>query len=544
MIPIVTAAQMRAVEAAEFARGVSEDELGDRAALAIRDRVTALTPPGGRVLVLAGPGNNGLDGVKVHRLLRDAGVGSALVCWNRAGCADALDFGALTAELDRAALVLDGLFGIGLTREVAGEAADLIQVVNATRARRSRTAEPLVVVAVDVPSGLNADTGVATGAAIEADATITLGMPKAGLFTGRGPGLSGEIVREPIGLRADDATEMAARGFDSAAALHLPPRRVGSHKNDNGRVMVIGGSLRYPGAPVLTALSAHRAGAGYVTVGFPRSMLGPIASRLLEETLLPLPEAEIGTLGTSAVDEARDGTAGYEALVLGNGLHREEPTVAFVLELLGVPAAAQQRPVGFGFGLGERGPQAAFGRARRPVGFRANEPEEEQETRPELPPTVVDGDGLYALSTRTGWWERAPSVALLTPHPGEMARLSGREVAEVEADRSGVAREAALTWGRTVLLKGSYPVIASPDGELEILVEGHPELGSAGTGDVLAGLCGFALSLGLAPAEAARAGLVLGARAAAVASERVGRDAVGAGDVIAALPEARRRGRG
>jgi NAD(P)H-hydrate epimerase len=163
MIPIVTAAQMRAVEAAEFARGVSEDELGDRAALAIRDRVTALTPPGGRVLVLAGPGNNGLDGVKVHGLLRDGGIESTLVCWNRSDCADALDPGALAAELDRAALVLDALFGIGLTRDVEGEAAWLVGAVNAARARRAETGEPLMVVALDVPSGLNADSGAAMG---------------------------------------------------------------------------------------------------------------------------------------------------------------------------------------------------------------------------------------------------------------------------------------------------------------------------------------------------------------------------------------------
>jgi NAD(P)H-hydrate epimerase len=539
MIPLVTAEQMRSEEAAVFAAGTTEDELSDRAAVAIHRRLLEMTPAGGMVLVLAGPGNNGLDGVKVHRLLQGSGAPAELICWNRADCPP-FDSGALSAALGRARVVLDGLFGIGLAREVEGEPAAILRAINSVRDARSRSRDPLSVVALDIPSGINADTGAVMGVAAEADTTITLGFPKVGLFTGAGPAHAGRVEREPIGLSVREETQAAAQGFDSSQPTGLPSRRVGSHKNDNGRVLVIGGSLRYAGAPVLAALSAQRAGAGYVTVGFPRSMLGVIASRLLEQTLLPLPEDDVGTLGPSSVEETREGAKGYKALVLGNGLHREDPTVAFALSLLGIPAADLQRRVGFAASAG--GGNRAFPPARRPVGFRAPAAEEERERQEpaQLPPTVVDGDGLYALSTHPGWWESTPSVALLTPHPGEMARLVGCEVGEVEADRLGVAGAAAERWGKTVLLKGSYPVVASPGAQAQVLVESHPELGTAGTGDVLAGLCGLALSVGLPPADAARAALVLGARAASLAADHVGVDALSAGDLIEALPGARR----
>ncbi len=539
MIPLVTAKQMRAEEAAVFAEGITEDELSDRAAHAICERLIERLPPGGNAVIIAGPGNNGLDAVKVHRLLQGSGVLTELFCWNRPDC-PALDFAAITASLRRASVVLDGLFGIGLVRDVEGEPAQILRAINAERERRSTSGEALLVVALDIPSGLNADTGRAMGATVEADVTITLGFPKVGLFTGAGPKHAGQVMCEGIGLSVRDQTPKRVLGFDSGEPVGLPTRRIGSHKNDNGRVLVIGGSLRYAGAPVLSALAAHRAGAGYVTVGFPRSMMGVIAARLLEQTLMPLPEDDIGTLGPSSIDDAREGAAEYKSLVLGNGIGREDPTVAFVLSLLGVSASAQQRSIGFTAGIGAT--PRPFAAPRRPVGFRTGTAAEQeaQEDTGALPPTVVDGDGLYALSTQDAWWESTPSVALLTPHPGEMSRLVGAEVSEVQADRLNTAREAAQRWRKTVLLKGDYPAIASPDGSVQVLVEGHPELGTAGTGDVLAGLCGYALSVGLAPSDAARAALVLGARAATLASESVGTDALGAGDLIVALPEARR----
>lgn len=539
MISLVTAEQMRAVEAAEFATGTTEDELSDRAAAAIHKRLLDIVSGGEQVLVVAGPGNNGLDAVKIHRLLEASGIRSVLRCWHRSDCSE--ESSDIEAQLAESSVVVDGLFGIGLTRAVEGEPAQLLELINAERERREYSQEPLLVLSIDIPSGLNSNTGEALGVVANADITVTLGLPKIGLFTGAGPTLAGDLVVERIGLSPREVEGESIKGFDRREHLTLPRRRVASHKNDNGRVLVIGGSLRYPGAPVLSALAAHAAGAGYVTVGFPRSMLGLIGGSLLEQTLLPLPESDVGALGPAAVGEAREAAAGYKALLVGNGLHREDGTVEFVLELLGVPGSQQRRQVGFVQSHGARSGSRVS--QSRPVGFRRDNTHTSKGESQDLPPTVVDGDGLYALSTQESWWQNAPSVAVLTPHPGEMARLVDRKVTEVEADRLGVAREAAQKWGKTVLLKGSYPVIAGPEGEVEVLIEGHPELGTAGTGDVLAGTVAFALSLGLRPVDAARAALVLGARSATLAAEQVGRDAVGAGDLAAALPAARSNSR-
>ncbi len=520
MRPVVTADQMRAIEAAAFARGVSKEELTDRAADAITRHL--LRPPfdAGSVLVLAGPGNNGLDAVKVYARLTALGRQARLYCLKRTDCEGVLRLEGLAAALNEAAVVLDGLFGIGLSRDLEGEAVSVIEAVERERARRQGAASQHNVVAVDIPSGLNADSGSIMGRALRADMTVTLGLPKLGLFSGSGPSLAGRIVQEGIGLDQERLQQAGTTGFDSTLNVELPRRAVGSHKNDNGRVLVIGGSLRYPLAPVMVALAAHRAGAGYVTVGFPRSLLGPVAAHLLEQTLLPLAEAELGAIGPFALEEAREQASSYKALVIGNGLDREPETQSFVLQLLGAPASNQKRSVGF-----RTGGEATTGAQGH-----------------SLPPVMVDGDGLYALASQDAWHESAEAVALLTPHPGEMARLLDISTEEVEADRIGVARKAASTWRKTVLLKGDYPVVASPDGAVQVLTESHPELGTAGTGDVLAGLCGWALALGMEPPLAAQAALVLGARAARIATERVGADCVGAGDLIRALPDARRAG--
>lgn len=525
MIPIVSAEEQRRIEATAFASGLPEGALTDRAADALVGHVLRELPPGGLALLIAGPGNNGLDAVKVHRRLLEQSVRSTLSCWRRRDCeglrSDDLD--ALVSTLRDADLVLDGLFGIGLTRPVEGELAQVLSSVQSERLRRGAD-KPLTVVGLDVPSGLQSDSGEVLGTALPADVTVTLGLLKLGLYVGDGPALAGEIRWEAIGLDEIAVSASGATGFDSTEALQIPPRAVGSHKNDNGRVLLIGGSLRYPLAPVIAARAAQRAGAGYVTVGFPRSLLGPIAAHLLEQTLLPLAESDIGALGPYALDDAREHAPTYKSLVIGNGLGREEKTQEFLMQLLGMPAALQKRSVGF---------RSTAGQAP------AREPEEE--SRP-LPPTLVDGDGLFALAQQEGWWESAPAIRLLTPHPGEMATLTGRSVDEVEADRAGAARDAARQWGKVVILKGDHPIVASPDGAIEIMTEAHPELGTAGTGDVLAGLGGYMLALGLEPQVAARYALVLGARAAAIAAARVGRDCVCAGDLIEALPEARGRG--
>lgn len=517
MKPIVTTEQMRKVEAAEIAKGISESELSDQAAKAIFDSTAEDFTAEDSVLVIAGPGNNGLDAVKIRKLLRESGTKTQLYAWHRDD-SPPFDANALEKLLSESTVVLDGLFGIGLTRAVEGDAAEIVTAIAKERERRQLSDSPLRVISIDIPSGLQSDSGEAMGVAVEADITITIELPKLGLYVGRGPQHSGEIRVESIGMD-DTVVDATVWGFDHTDKVHVPRRKVGSHKNENGRLLVLGGSLTFPMAPVMSALAAHRAGAGYVTISFPRSLLGAVASQILEQTLLPLPEAQVGTLGLESVRDAADGAEGYKALVVGNGIGREDETVAFVLQLFGVEAPGQRHGIGFHSVSG------------MPATTETNQ----------LPPTVVDGDALYALSTSERWWGKTKAVSLLTPHPGEMGHLLNIKASEVEADRIHLAREAASRWGRTVLLKGAYPLVAEPDGKVYVLTTSHSELGTAGSGDVLAGLCGFLLSLGLTPGDAARAALSIGSLAATIASEVVGPDCVAPSDLIVSLPEARLR---
>jgi len=514
VIPVVTADQMRSIEELAFKSGETVESLSQRAAESIADEILRLIreellrPP---VAVVAGPGNNGLDAIKTANILANSGISVKVFSWKRQESNS--QQAELEDVLDESRTILDGIFGIGLSRNVEGEAAQIIERLNSFRSETdART------VSIDIPSGLHSDNGKVMGVSIVADYTVTLGYPKSGLYTGKGPESAGVIVHKPLGFTIPEDFSPLAWGFtQNEYEVKFPERKVGSHKNDNGRLIVLGGSLKYPGAPVLAARAAARAGAGYVTVAFPRSLYYTITSHLNQETVWPLPEAEPFTLGPASVEEAREAASTYKALVVGNGVGREEATIDFVLELLGLPGPEQ----------------------RRAIGFRPSPNLPKKNDKHQIPPTVVDGDGLFALASQDSWWVSTPQVQILTPHPGEMARLVNKSVSEVESDRFGISVSSSKEWGKVVLLKGAYPLIAKPDGEVYLLIESHPEVSSAGTGDVLAGLCGFFLSLGYPAADAAQAALVLGSRAASIASETVSKNCVGATDLIDALPAAR-----
>lgn len=506
MTPIVTADQMRVLEERFAAAGRSLDELGDRAARAVFEHATSLLSAGKSALVIAGPGNNGLDAVKAHRLLDAHGVSSKLYCHARTDCATE---GPAPVIPDDCGVIVDGLFGIGLSRGMDDAACSIVRAVNAAKDRE----EPPLVVAVDVPSGLDATTGSVHGGVILADVTVTLGLPKRGLYTGHGPAAAGSIVIDPLGEEwTPDDPDTFALSPDVPAPV--PARRLGAHKNQNGRVLVVGGSLEYPGAPVLAALAAQRCGAGYVTLAFPRSLYPAVAAHVLEQTVYPLAEAEPGALGLASVNDLGSKAEAYDVVVLGNGLGRHEQTISAVHRLLGLAR-----------------PSASAG-----LGFAARSAQPAPSSRYHLAALVLDGDGLFALAAAESWPGTLPDRTLLTPHPGEMGRLLGISVEDVEAARIERARAAAREWGATVLLKGSYPLVASPDGRVDVLTRPHPALGTAGTGDVLAGICGRMLAAGMQPGDAARAALQIGSRVADAAVERVGRDLVSASDLISAIP--------
>jgi NAD(P)H-hydrate epimerase len=326
---------------------------------------------------------------------------------------------------------------------------------------------------------------------------------------------TGEIRLAEIGLAPDQVEAIMSERIDarSARAL-LPARPDDAHKGTFGKVIVVAGSLLYPGAASLATAGAARVGAGVVTLATGRSTLGG-PGRLAEVTLRPLPEAEWGVLGEAAADELLKHLEGYSALLVGPGLGRDEPVRAFLERLLGLD---QPRARGhIGFRVGASGDTAA------------------EKQRPELPPMVLDADALTLLSQIESWWERLPrGRCVLTPHPGEMKRLL--KVDELDEDRAKAAEEAAARWGQIVVLKGATTVIAEPGGRSALNDGGNAALATAGTGDVLAGAIAGLLAQGLAPFEAAALGVYLHSAAGRLVRSELGDAGALASDLLPRLP--------
>jgi NAD(P)H-hydrate repair Nnr-like enzyme with NAD(P)H-hydrate dehydratase domain len=347
--------------------------------------------------------------------------------------------------------------------------------------------------------------------------TLALGYPKRGLFLGAGAACAGRIEVAEIGLpEGVRVTDGPSAITDEQVKALLPRRTSTADKWEAGAVVVVGGSINYPGAPRLTAMGAMRAGAGYVTVATPRSIYGVVAGTLLEATYLPLPETD-GELGSAAAEALGKELGRYKALVLGPGLGREEGTADFVERLLGV---AQRRRGGIGFSPGPTVAATAETVLPAEIGL------------------VIDADALSLLSEIPDWHERLTQRAVLTPNLREMARLSGKEPDEIERSPWPVALETAARWKQVVVLKTGHTTVATPEGQLWAVAQASGALATAGSGDVLSGVIAGLLAQGLAPADAAVAALHLGMLAAERGAARVGVHGLIAGDLPLLVAEA------
>ncbi|HUP27397.1 MAG TPA: NAD(P)H-hydrate epimerase [Chloroflexia bacterium] len=501
---LVTAEEMRLLEAEEVAAGSSYEELMERAGLSAADIISQWAGPGElrRVLVLAGPGNNGGDALVVARHLADRGfeVECRTLLREPARRADLVqqlkargvtpapleDAEDITHSLASAQFVVDGIFGTGLQRDVNGLVAEVVAQVN-------RSGKP--VLSIDLPTGVDSDTGAVRGQALRSKMTVVLAHLKYGHTQPPGKILSGKIIIGDIGLSAQE-TSATGRGellTNERVRGLLPERPEDANKGTFGKAMVVAGSVNYIGAAALAVQGAMRSGAGLVTLGCPGDLLPIMALKLTECTFLPLP-SDLGALATPAADKVKDGVEGYTALLVGCGLGTEKETSGFLKRLL----------------AGSEGPARSSSRS---LGFATRRGPEEQSPEPKtggtLPPLVLDGDALNIIAQWEDFSKSLPSSSVLTPHPGEMARLLGNNVEEVQADRVGTARRAAEQWGQVVVLKGAGTVIAAPTGELSISPFANPALATAGTGDVLAGVIVGLMAQGLAPIDAARLGVYL-----------------------------------
>jgi ADP-dependent NAD(P)H-hydrate dehydratase / NAD(P)H-hydrate epimerase len=351
--------------------------------------------------------------------------------------------------------------------------------------------------------------------ALGTDVTVATGLAKRGLLYYPGRAYAGEIQAVDIGLAPAQLEALMSETMTAERMRDLLPRRPDdAHKGTFGKVLVVAGSIQYPGAAGLATAGAARIGAGLVTLASGRSMLGG-SGRLPEVTLLPLPEAEWGVLGEASADELLKSLEGYQSLLVGPGMGREEATREFLERLLGLDSPRHRGQIGFRIGVGAE--KLAV------------------KQRPELPPTVIDADGLTLLSKSEKWWEHLPrGRCVLTPHPGEMKRLLGVE--ELDGDRVKVAEEAADRWGQVVVLKGATTVIAGPEGRSLLNDGGNAALATAGTGDVLAGAIAGLLAQGLGPLEAAALGVYLHSAAGRLVREDLGDMGTLASDLLPRLP--------
>lgn len=503
---LVTSEEMRRLEQAAVEAGTSEAQLMEEAGLAVAQECWMLlgSLEGRRIAVLAGPGNNGGDGLVAARHLSE--WGAEVVVFAPLGRAaddnlqqlqerDVAIIESPPAEaqfLGDADLVIDALLGIGHSRSIDAGSA-LGESLAALAAARRRSPAPRVV-AVDLPSGLDADTGEVDPLSVEPDVTVTFGLPKVGMYQAPGSGIVGKVQVIDIGIPAAAMDGVALELLTSRWMRGaLPERPEGANKGTFGRVLVVGGSRRFAGAPLLAARGAYRAGAGLVTIACPQPLYEMAAAQVLESTWLPLEATAEGGIADINAPGIRNEWPQFAAAVVGPGMGDTEATRAFLWASL--PDLAEM----------ERG-------------------------------FVLDADALNALASMDDARDRVPPNAILTPHPGEMARLLSTSVADVQARRSEVALEAARAFGCTVVLKGAHSVIAGADGKTRLSPFANPLLASAGTGDVLAGVIGAYLGQGLAPFDAAALGVYVHGAAGESIRQRYGDAGLLASDLANEIP--------
>ena len=517
---ILSAAEMREMDRLTTARyGIPSLTLMENAGASVAEFIAQRWPKFAqrRIAVLCGKGNNGGDGFVAARHLLELGAkpevylfaapdemqgDAAANCkrWQEVSAALQMvqtsgDLQNIKPALDAADIIVDALLGTGTRGAVAGLFAEAIEAVN----RHQRTVRS-VVVAVDIPSGLVADTGQAMGACINAMYTVTFTAPKIGMILGTASDAVGELIVRGIGSPPeliDEVGKSSVRWIDAReVSIFARPRRADGNKGNYGHALVVAGSVGKSGAAVLASWAALRMGAGLVTVATPEPVLPIVAAHTPEIMSEPLPATDAGTISLRSFEYERFDRLlkGKRALAIGPGLTTNVETQQFVRGVV----------------------------AKRDV------------------PIILDADGLNAFAARAHELNNGSGGVALTPHPGEMARLLGCGIPDVQAQRLEVARKSAADWNAVVILKGHQTIVAAPDGQVFVNSTGNPGMGTGGTGDVLTGmLAGATAQFGTADwARVLAFGVYLHGLAGDIAYAETGEAPLLASDLIREIPRA------
>lgn len=530
MAKIVTVEEMIAIEKKADAAGLTYDQMMENAGKSVADHILSRWPDSdtSEILVLVGPGNNGGDGLVAGYYLSLAGVKVSYYLLKERAPDDVnlkrvLETQAqitifpedernktLNALIGSADIIVDGVLGTGFKLPLKGDAAMLLGKV---KQRLTQIERGIRVVAIDCPSGIDCDSGEAATECIAADLTVTLAATKLGLLNRPGADYTGEIVVGDIGLKNIDS-EMEGIQLEmmdpEIARAWIPPRPSHAHKGTFGQVLIVAGSVNYPGAALLAAKGAYRSGAGLVTLAIPEPIYQPLVGALPEATWVILPNDQ-GAITSSAAEVLIEALSSADSLLVGPGFGLERQSQQFLLRLF---AGAE---------AGER------------LGFIDSQ---QQRSDIQLPPLVLDADALKLLADVEDWAGLLPEKSVLTPHPGEMSVLCGLPVEQIQAERIGTAQHWARQWGHVLVLKGAFTVVASPKGSTMVIPVASSALAKAGTGDVLAGVIASLLAQGLKPYMAAALGAYLHGRAGLIAADIFETTvSVMASDVADTLPE-------
>jgi hydroxyethylthiazole kinase-like uncharacterized protein yjeF len=460
------------------------------------------------VAIICGKGNNGGDGFVAARHLANDGysVDVFVLAKENEIKGDALsnleiikkmdipiktvttseDMAMMEMKCKCVSVIVDAIFGTGIKGEIHGIAQEAIRIINNSKS---------YIIAVDIPSGISGQTGKVLGVATKANETVTMAALKMGLVLYPGASYAGKIHVVDIGMPKKVLCDLQPEGFltDREEVISLfKPYPPYAHKGNFGRVFIIAGSRGMAGAAALAAKAAVHCGAGLVTLGIPKSLNDIIQVKVTEAMTAPLPETADGTLSLDCLEQALAFSVKCDAVALGPGLSQHEETKRFVKNFV------MECPV----------------------------------------PMVIDADALNALAESPDVFTKTSAPVLITPHPGEMARLLKVASSDIEQDRIAAVKRGVSMWGCTVLLKGARSLIGHTDGRLWINPTGNPGMATGGSGDVLTGMTAALIARAMATHEAAVAGAYIHGMAGDLAADEMGQISLAAGDIIRFLPRA------